>query len=128
VGTPDSDSAAGLFGSLRRLLGTAAEVVRVRLALLSTEVELEKQRLLEGLFWGAIALVFLSAGIAMTCGFVLMLMWEGYRLAALGVLALCLLLAGALLLQFSRHRLSSPGGMFKASVAELARDQSHLAG
>jgi uncharacterized membrane protein YqjE len=89
---------------------------------------LEKQRLLEGLFWGAIALVFLSAGIAMTCGFVLMLMWEGYRLAALGVLALCLLLAGALLLQFSRHRLSSPGGMFKASVAELARDQSHLAG
>jgi uncharacterized membrane protein YqjE len=128
VGAPVSDSTAGLFGSLRRLLGTAAEVARVRLALLATELELEKQRLLDGLFWGAIALVLLTAGLVLTCGFVLLLLWEGYRLAAVGVLALLLLVAGGLLLQLARRRLASPGGMFEASVAELARDHSSLAG
>ncbi len=100
----------------------------MRLALLATELELEKQRLLEGLFWGAISLVLLSAGIVLTCGFVVLLMWEGYRLAAVGVLALAFLAAGAVLLRFARLRLSSPGGMFEASVAELARDHSSLTG
>jgi uncharacterized membrane protein YqjE len=109
-------------------MGTAAEVARVRLALLATELELEKQRLLDGLFWGATALVLLTVGLVLSCGFVLLLLREGYRLAAVGVLALAFLAAGALLLRFARLRLSSPGGMFEASVAELARDRSTLTG
>ena len=88
----------GLFGQLQQSLGTVIELVRVRLALLGTELGLEKQRLAAGLFWGALALLSLTVAAVLFCGFVILLLWDGYRLAAVGVLAL-LFLAGGLLLR-----------------------------
>ena len=120
--------AGGLFSSLRRLLGTVLEIAEVRLALLSTEVELEKRRLFDALLWGAVAMLVLATGLTLLCGFVILLFSEGYRLAALGVMALLFLGAGWLLLQQARKRLSSPGGMLAGSVAELQRDRNSITG
>lgn len=117
---------SGLFASLRRLLATALEIAQVRLELLGTEVELEKQRLLRGLFWAALALMVLGVGLVLLCGFVILLFWEGYRLHAAGVMSLLFLVAGAWLMQQARAILRNPTGLFKASAAELEQDRAGL--
>ena len=118
---------SGLFASLRRLLATALEIAQVRLELLSSEVELEKRRILDGLFWGAVGLMILGVGVALLCGFVILLFWDGYRLYAVGLMALTFLAGGALLMREVHKRLSNPtGGMFRASAAELERDRAGL--
>lgn len=117
---------SGLFASLRRLLSTALEMAQVRLDLLGTEVELEKRRLFDGLLWGAIALMILGVGFVLLCGFVILLFWDGYRLAAVGVMALLCLVGGIVSMREARQRLSNPTGMFDASIAELERDRAGL--
>lgn len=119
-------SATGLFASLRRLLGTALEMAQVRLELFSTEVELEKRRLFDGLLWAVIALLVLGVGLVLLCGFIVLLFWDGYRLPALGLMTLLFLAGGLLLLRQARRSLRSPNGMFGASVAELGRDRAGL--
>lgn len=116
----------GLFASLRQLLATVLEIAQVRFALLGTEIEFEKRRLLEGLLWGAVAFLLLGVSLTLFCGFVVLLFWEGYRLAAVGVLALLLLVAGLLLMRVARQRLRNSGGLFHTSVTELKRDIAEL--
>ena len=120
------NKAGGLFASLRRLLGTVLEIAEVRLALLGTEVELEKRRLFDALFWVAMAVLVLATGLVLLCAFVILLFSEGYRLPALGVMALLFLGGGLLLLRQAQQRLRSPEGMFGSSLAELKRDQAGL--
>ena len=122
----DSVHASGLFASLRQLLATAVEIAQVRLDLLGTEVELEKRRLFDALLWAAVALVMLGVGLLLFCGFVILLFWEGYRLAAVGVLALLFLGAGGVLVRIARQRLRNQNGPFDASVGELDRDRAGL--
>lgn len=123
----DSAATGGLFNSLRRLLSTALEMLQVRMELLGAELELEKQRILAGLLYGVAAVLVLIVGVVLACGFVILLLWEGYRLAAVGVLALLFLGGGALLLRSAQSRLRNPGGgLFATSVAELARDRERL--
>lgn len=122
----DTAKRTGLFVSVGRLLATAVEIAQVRLDLLGTEIELEKRRLFDGLLWAALAIMVLGVALVLFCGFVILLFWEGYRLSAIGVLALLFLMAGALLVREARQRLRSPNGMFEASVAELARDRAGL--
>lgn len=117
---------SGLFASLRRLLATALEIAQVRLELLSSELELEKRRILEGLFWGAVALMILGIGLVLLCGFVVLLFWDGYRMYAVGMMALIFLVGGALLMREVQKKLSSPAGIFQASATELERDRAGL--
>jgi uncharacterized membrane protein YqjE len=115
---------AGLFGQLQQSLGTAIELLRVRLALLGTELGLEKQRLTAGLFWGAAAFMSLTVAAVLFCGFVILLLWDGYRLAAVGVLALLFLGCGVFLLQVAQRRLGAESNLFSTSLAELERDRA----
>lgn len=125
----DTTQAGGLFASLSRMLATVLQIAQVRLQLLGTELELEKRRVFDGLLWGALALVVLGLGLVLLCGFVVLLFWEGYRLAAVGGMTLFLLTGGGLMLNHARMRLqnrSSSKSMFDASLAELKRDQADL--
>jgi uncharacterized membrane protein YqjE len=122
----EPETQRGLFASLRQLLGTAVEIASVRLALLSTEIEQEKVRLFDAVFWGAFALVLLTVGLALLSGFIVVLFWDSYRLIALGVLTVLYLGGGAWLLQTARKRLRCAGGLFSTSVAELECDRAGL--
>lgn len=125
----DSLRNSGLFASLSRLLATVLQTAQVRLELLGTEVELEKRRIFDGLLWGGIAIAVLALGLVLLCGFVILLLWDGYRLTAVGGMTVLFLLAGGLMLNHARVRLqnrSSTKGMFDASLAELKQDQSDL--
>ena len=116
----------GLFASLRQLLATALEMAKVRLELLQTEFEQEKLRVFDGLLWAGLALMLLGVGVVLLCGFLVLLVGEGYRLAAVGVLALLFLGGGALLIRAARERLRSPGGLMASTLAELERDRAGL--
>ena len=117
---------AGLFASLKRLAATALEIGQVRLELLGVEGEFEKRRIFDGLLWGAAALICLTLGLVLLSGFIILLLWEGYRLAAMGALACLFISVSALLMHFARNRLRSPNGLFATSVAELRRDCAEL--
>lgn len=114
---------SGLLASLRQLVGTLLEIAQIRLELISTELEAEKQRWLAALGLAALALVCVALGLVLLCGTVLLLVWEGHRLAACAGLTVVFLGGGALLLSLARTRLRQPGGIFRASVAELRRDR-----
>ena len=116
----------GLFASLRRLLGTLLEIAQVRLELLGTDLELEKRRLFDALLLGLLALLMAGVGLVLLCGFIILLFWEGYRLAVVGVMLLLFLLTAAWLVHAARLRLQRPNGIFEASLAELQRDRAGL--
>jgi uncharacterized membrane protein YqjE len=120
------DRRGGLLASLRKVAATALELVQVRLELLGSELENEKRKLFDGICLAAVAMIFLSTGLGLLCVFIVLLFWDGYRLAAMAsVSALCLGL-GAVLLQQSRTRLKSPAGIFNASTDELHKDRHRV--
>lgn len=121
-----TDADRGLFASVRQLLATGVETLRVRLELLSTEVEQEKLRLFDAVLWAGLALLLLGMGLLFLCGLVVVLLWEQHRLLALGGLAVLFLGIGFWVLQQARARLHAPGGLFATSVAELERDRTEL--
>ncbi len=116
----------GLIGSLRGLADSALELLQVRLALLGNELEEQKLRLGQALALLGLGLVLLTLAAVLLCGFVLLLLWDGYRLAAVGVLTLVFGGAGAWMLRAARERLRSSASMFQASMDELLADRASL--
>ena len=119
----DHQENTGIWASISRVLATLLDIVQVRLALLGTELEFEKQRLLTALWLGALSLVLLGLGLLLLCATLVLLLWDAYRAGALVGAALVFLLAGLGVLFQARRRLRSPSGLFRASVAELQRDR-----
>ena len=118
--------ATGLFASLRQMLATTLELAQVRLALLGSDLEEQKLRVFQGLLLAGLGLALLAIGAVLLCGFILLLFWDGYRLAALGVMTLAFAAGGAWLVHTGGQRLRSTGGLFQATLAELARDRNAL--
>ncbi len=118
---------AGLLASLRGALATVLEIAQTRLQLLGCELEQEKAKAFDALWWGALSLLLLLASLVLGIGFLMLLLQEQYRLPAFGVLALACALMGIVLLRHARRRLRSVGGAFAASAQELARDRAALA-
>jgi uncharacterized membrane protein YqjE len=119
-------SRAGLFESLRQLLHTALELAQVRLELLVTDLQLEKLRLVEVALRALLGLLLLGLGLLLLIGFLLMLLWDGYRLPALGVLTLLCIGGGLLLLHAAKRRLREGDELFAATRAEFERDRAAL--
>ena len=121
---PDQNAPRGLFDQLQGSLGSVLELIRVRLALLGTELALEKQRVGLGLLWAASAFMLLTVAAVLLCGFVILLLWDGYRLAAVGTLAVSFAAAGIVLARVARRRLAQGSNLFGVSLAELDRDRA----
>jgi uncharacterized membrane protein YqjE len=117
---------AGLFASLRRLGATGIAVARTRLDLLATELQEEKQRLLGMLAWGALAVIFLAAGLIFMAILFTVLLWDSNRLLALGVCSALFLGAGGVALTLTLNLARGGSRLFDASLAELERDQAEL--
>ena len=116
-------ASGGLFRSLRGLLATTLGMAQLRLELFGTELEAEKLRLLGALWRLGLALLLLGVAVVLAAVFVLMLFWDSYRLAALGVMVLLFLGCGVGLLVWARASLSGgEGGPFALTLGELQRD------
>ena len=118
---------SGLLVSLRRLIATALELAQVRLELLGTELEEQKQRILSGLVWAGLGVVLIGVGLALFAFLVALLFGEAYRLQVFAVLTFVYLIGGALALRHAAARLKTPPGLFAASAAELQQDRSAVA-
>ena len=117
----------GLFESGKRALDSVIDLARVRLELFGTELEAEKLRLFNALVLGAVALVLLALALVLALGFVVLLFWDGYRLAAIGVLTLLFGGVGTGLLLRARNELVvRDGGPFALTLGELRRDRESL--
>jgi len=120
-------ASGGLFVSLRRLFETAVGIVQVRLELFGSELEQEKLRLYDALLLAAIGLLLVILALVLAIAFVVLMFQEGYRLAAVGVLALGLGFGGWWLLRRARDGLrAGDGGPFALSLGELRRDREGL--
>lgn len=118
--------AGGLTASLTRFVATALDLAKVRLALLGTEFEHGTRQLFDGLLWGGLALMVLGMGIALFCGFLILMFWENHRLVAMGALSIGFLFAGALLIRKARDQLIHASGVFSLTTRELERDRASL--
>lgn len=113
----------GVLDTLRSLLVTGIALARVRLELLSTEVQEERARLLAILAYGGVAILLLTAGAVFLATFLTVLLWDSYRLLVLGIFAAAFLVAGAGATMMARRVAGAPSRLFEASLEELARDR-----
>lgn len=122
-----TDRTPGLFDSGRRALHGLVDLAQLRLELFGTELEAEKLRLFDALFQAIAAVVLLGLALVLGLGFVVLLFWEGHRLAAIGVLTLLFTAAGLGLLWRARAGLKArDGGPFALTLGELRRDRDAL--
>ena len=116
----------GLLHSLRGLLTHGLALLRNRLALLATELEEEKARLLRLLVLGAAAFVMLAAGLVFLAIFLTVLFWDEHRLLVLGLVTAGFIGFGTIALLIAVRTARAGSHLFSASLAELAADQSAL--
>ena len=116
----------GLYASLKGLLATSLTLLQIRLQLLGTELEEERQRVLALLLWGGIALIALGAGLVFAVIFLIVLLWDTHKLLVLGAATAGFVGLGAIALMMAFKLGRAPSGLFAASLAELSQDRAAL--
>lgn len=125
-GSDPGDASAGIVQSLRNLAATLVELLRTRFELLATELDEERIRLLQLLFWAAAALFFFGVGILLLTVLAVAVFWDSYRITAIVVLAGVFLAAGIVMAIGVRNRMFARSKLFAASLQELQRDKERL--
>jgi len=120
------ESGSGILQSLRNLAATLVTLLQTRLDLVVTELEEERVRLLQLLFWAAAALFFFGVGILLLTILLVALFWDGYRVTAIVVLAGIFFCVGIGMAIGVRNRMHARSKLFSASLGELAKDKDHL--
>lgn len=114
--------------SLRSLAATLVALLRTRFELFATEIEEERIRLLQLLFWAAATLFFLGVGVLLLVILLVAVFWDSsYRVAVIVALAVMFLAAGAGMAAGVRSRMYARPRVFSASLEELAKDKDQLA-
>ena len=116
----------GLMESSKRVVSTLLTIFQTRLELLSNEIEEERLRVRQMLFYGSIALFFFGLSIMLMTVFVVVLFWDSYRLPVLGGLAALFFLAGLLVWNSLQYAASERSKLFSSSLAELDEDRARL--
>ena len=118
--------ATGILQSLRNLATTLVALLQGRLELLATDLEEERIRLLQLLFWAAGALFFFALGVLMITMLIVLLLWDSYRFAGVAVLAAVFIAIGVGLAIGVRNRMHVRPRLFSSSLDELAKDKERL--
>jgi len=121
------EAGAGIVQSLRSLAATLVAILRTRFELLATEIEEERIRLLQLLFWTAGALFFFGVGVLLLVILLVAIFWDSsYRITAIVALAFIFLAGGTGMAVGVRNRMNARPRLFSASLDELARDKDEL--
>lgn len=122
----ESTRGTGLLASLQQLLASSAEVVRTRVAILSTELEEEGVRVRELFLLAQVALFFFGLGLLLVTLFVVLAFWDTHRLAVLASFAVLYLAIGGGTAWMLLHKLKTRPGLFASTLAELGKDRERL--
>lgn len=124
---PEAGDTGGIVQSLRNLAATLVALLRTRAELLVTELEEERIRLLQLLFWAAGALFLLGVGILLLTILLVAVFWDSsHRVTTIVALAGVFLAAGIGAAIGVRNRMHARPRLFSASLDELARDKDQL--
>ena len=125
VETGDEGGREGLFVALKNLLATTIAIGKTRAELLVTEIEEEKFRLMS-LWAKAIGAAFLlTIGLILLVLCIAFVFWE-QRILVFGVFAFLFIGGGVALVLALRKQAAQPSKLFRASLAELEEDMTHL--
>lgn len=113
--------------SLKRMAGTLLATFQTRLELLSSEIEEERWNIKLMLLYGSIALFFFGLAILLLTIFIVVLLWDSYRLPVLGGFIVLYLVAGLLAWNALRRVAGERSKLFSASLAALSDDRDQLA-
>jgi uncharacterized membrane protein YqjE len=116
----------GILASLRGLTATALAIAQSRLRLVANELEEQGVRGLQMLALGAIALFCAATGILLLTAWLVIALWDHYRLLTVGVLALIYFAGCVAALRVLRIKAAERPKLFAASLAELQRDRDLL--
>ena len=119
-------SAEGLLGSLKSLSGLVVAIAHNRLNLLSTDLEIARERTVSVLIMVLVALFCLCFGALLLALFIVVIFWDTHRLLALGSVTGLFLLVGGVYLLLVIRALKRMPATFEASLTELAKDYKHL--
>ena len=119
-------SAEGLLGSLKSLSSLVVAIAHNRLNLLSTDLEIARERTVSVLMMVLVALFCLCFGALLLALFVVVIFWDTHRLIALGGVTGLFLLVGSIYLWRVLRALKRMPATFEASLTELAKDYKTL--
>ncbi|AOF83264.1 MULTISPECIES: phage holin family protein [unclassified Methyloversatilis] len=112
--------------SLKGFFSSLIELVHVRLELVTVEARDEALRLTELLVYGALAIAFLTFGIAFLAVLLTVLLWDSHRLLALTLFSTLFITLGVLAAVVARARMAEGTRLFASSLDELKRDRDSL--
>jgi len=116
----------GFFAPLRALAGAALALGATRLELALTEIEEQRLHLATALLWATLSLFLLGVGTVFAGLLVVLLLWNGPRELALGLLALGFVCAGGLAALVWRHHRRARSPLLGATRDELRQDVAAL--
>ena len=119
-------SAEGLLGSLKSITALAVAIAHNRLNLLSTDLEIARERTVSVLIMVLVALFCLCFGALLLALFVMVIFWDTHRLLALGGVTGLFVLVGGVCLWRVIQALKTMPATFEASLTELAKDYKQL--
>jgi uncharacterized membrane protein YqjE len=115
-----------LLRSTQGMLATLMALFETRVALLATELEEEKRRVLAILGWGAVGVLTGTVACVFLAGWITVLMWDTHPLLALGGLTLVFGALCAVAVRKVRELLAPTEALLAASLAELQADRDAL--
>ncbi len=122
----DTNQAGGVLDRLAKFAADLVAIAHTRLALLSTDIEEEREHLLSLIRWTLISLFFMMLGLLLVAFLLIVLLWENYRLSAIAGLAVFFLAAGAISWYAAKHKAKAKPRLFWSSLMELEKDRQHL--
>jgi len=120
------EASSGLMASAKRLISTLISIVSTRLELLGVELQEERLHLTQMLLVSLFVFFSFGMGVMLLTVFIVVLFWDGPRLAVLGGLCILFFMMGAVATVNLRIRAKSKSKLFSFSLAELAKDREEL--
>jgi len=122
------EAGSGLMGSVKRLASSVIAIFTTRLELLANELQEERLRLTQMLFFALFALFCFGMGLLLFTVFIVVVFWDDHRLAVLGVSCMVFVAAGVAMALMLRAKARAGSKLFSVSLAELDKDQKSLRG
>ena len=116
----------GLLDSVKTMAVTLIAMVETRLALLSTELEEEREWLTSMLIWIFITLFFGAVAVILGTFLIVVFYWDSNRLAAISIMLGIFILGAAFGWRTVSKLSKDKPRLFSATLAELAKDHKQL--
>lgn len=118
----------GLFSSIKTLASTLLDVAQTRLELLANELEENRSRMIQLIYFSFFMLFFFFLGMVLLTLLIIIAFWDSYRVLAISMIAAIYLgTAGGLAIYVVRElKGKSRPKLFSASIAEIIKDRIAL--